>query len=204
MATLFDMTPLFFQANKNTQPIDRVIYLDRDGVLLSPVMRGNNVSSARSMEEVVLCDDAVQLCASLKDMGYGLVVVSNQPDLSRGLIDIEFLEATNQAIKGMVDIDCFLYCPHQDTDQCSCRKPKLGLIEFFRAQNYRIPSLEAMIGDRVVDYECALAAKVHFLLKIQPYSFFGDGIRLIDAVPAFSNLIDAQSHFDVFSKSTDL
>jgi len=200
----FDVTPLYFQVKKNTPPIDRVIYLDRDGVLLRPVMRGDKVSSARSLEEVILCDDAVKLCATLKGMGYGLVVVSNQPDLSRGLIDIDFLEATNQAIKNLVEIDYFLYCPHEEIDQCSCRKPKLGMIEFFRTQNYHKPSQEVMIGDRVVDYDCARAAKVPFLLKIQPYSFYGDGIRLINAVPAFSNLIDAQSYFGVFSRMEDL
>ena len=204
MAFPFDVTPLSFKTNKNSSQIDRVIYLDRDGVLLAPIMRGDIVSSARSIEEIKLCDDAVQLCAGLKRMGYGLIVVSNQPDLSRGLINVKFLELTNQAIKKEVDIDYFLYCPHQDSDRCNCRKPRLGMIEFFRLQNRQRLSEEVMIGDRVVDYDCALAAKIPFLLKRQPYSFNGDGIRLMNRAPAFSNLVDALGYFKGLPRVAEL
>ena len=179
------MDPLFFNFSNEILFSNKVVYLDRDGVILAPVIRKEEVSSVRKIKEILIYDDAIKLCMSLKKKGYSLIVLSNQPDLSRGLIDFNFLEQTSQIIKKVIDIDLFLYCPHQDFNKCSCRKPNPGMVNFFRSLNKNEVTQEFMVGDRLVDYNLALSAKIPFILRIQPYSFFNDGRYLQNLVPGF-------------------
>jgi len=188
------MSPILIETHKSSYLSNNLIYLDRDGVLIEPVMRGNIVSSPRRIKEIKICNDAVSFCAKLKSIGFILIVISNQPDLGRGLIDLDFIDATNQIISKVIDIDFFVYCPHQEFEQCNCRKPKSGMINYFRTNYCPMPAKEFMVGDRVVDFDCASAAKIQFILKQQPYSFFGDGMRLLNYDLKFPNLTKAIVH----------
>jgi D-glycero-D-manno-heptose 1,7-bisphosphate phosphatase len=182
------MSPILFDIKNSLSSSNKYLYLDRDGVLIEPVMRGNIVSSARCFEDIKVCNDAVSFCEKLKSRGFTLVVISNQPDLGRGLINMDFIKTTNQIISNAIDIDYFVYCPHLDFEQCSCRKPKLGMINYFRANYCPNPIKEIMVGDRIVDFDFACSAKIQFILKQQPYSFFGDGKRLLGYDLAFTDL----------------
>ena len=185
------MSPILIRNTKSFYSSNKLIYLDRDGVLLEPVMRGNNVSSARCIDEIKICSDAAYFCEKLNSAGYSLIVISNQPDIGRGLIDLDFIYQTNKIISKNIDIDFYLYCPHQHFEECICRKPKPGMINYFRATFCPKPTREIMVGDRVIDYDCAVAADIEFFLKCQPYTFFGDGKRLMNYKFSFNNLIDA-------------
>jgi D-glycero-D-manno-heptose 1,7-bisphosphate phosphatase len=175
----------------NKKYTSNIIYLDRDGVLLEPIIRGDKVSSARCQEEIKLCSDAIIFCRKLKSLGFTLVVVSNQPDLSRRLINLEFLRYTNEIISNSIDIDFYIYCPHQDYEQCSCRKPKPGMIKYFRTEYCPIPTREIMVGDRIVDFDCANSLKIDFILKQQPYTFLDNGKILLDYNFKYLNLNQA-------------
>jgi D-glycero-D-manno-heptose 1,7-bisphosphate phosphatase len=187
------MSPIFIHNTNYLKSNDKLIYLDRDGVLIEPILRNGIVSSARTVAEIKLCNDAIYFCGKLNSAGYTLIVVSNQPDISRGLIDLEFIFQTNNIINKYINIDFYLYCPHQDFEKCLCRKPKPGMINYFRNNYSPTPAKEIMIGDRIVDYECAKSAGINFLLKCQPYSFLGDGKRLLDYQYSFDNLFDASN-----------
>ena len=185
------MQPVLIRKKRKNKASRNIVYLDRDGVLLEPVIRGENVSSARCPEEIKLYDDTIVFCEKLKIMGFTLVVVSNQPDLSRGLINLNFLNYTNKIITKSIDIDFFIYCPHQEIEQCSCRKPKTGMITYFRSNYCATPSREIMVGDRAVDFDCAKSAEIEFILKQQSYSFLGDGEKLLKIDLKFVNLTQA-------------
>ncbi len=142
------------------------LYLDRDGVLNEAVLRGEEVSSPRSRIEFRVSDDLDAL-ADLDD--WNLVVVTNQPDLSRGLIDLDLLDSFHGELARRIPINAFYICPHLSTHECLCRKPAQGLIERFRHDNPRLGT-ELFIGDRQSDQLCAREAGIPFALRLRSYN----------------------------------
>ena len=179
--------PLLYGDFLCSKQISKIIYLDRDGVLLKPVIRGGEVSSARKSDEVEIYDDVLNFGKNAKIYGFTLVVISNQPDISRGISDLQFLEKTNQKINEVIPIDYYIYCPHQAAVMCRCRKPESGMIKLFRSFLARDVN-EVFIGDRQVDYECAKAVGIKFILRKQKYNQSNNSIFNLHKIPTIDNL----------------
>ncbi len=69
------------------------VFLDRDGVLNRPVIRNGRPHPPASLEQFELYEDVADGCARLKAAGFLLVVITNQPDVGRGLQRRETVEA---------------------------------------------------------------------------------------------------------------
>ena len=82
-------------------------------------------SSARDLR---IFPDARVSLDDLKDAGFLLIVVTNQPDVARGTLRRETLNSINQAIAAALPVDEIVTCCHDDADGCACRKPKPGLL----------------------------------------------------------------------------
>jgi D-glycero-D-manno-heptose 1,7-bisphosphate phosphatase len=94
----------------------------------------------------------------LKELGFVLVVVTNQPDISTGRNTIAILDAMHEELRRRLPLDEIKVCIHVDADHCDCRKPKPGmLIEAARERGID-PSRSIMIGDRWRDIEAGQAA----------------------------------------------
>ena len=106
----------------------KAIFLDRDGIINKIILRNGKPCSPRIMEEFIILEDTKETVKILKDTGYTIVIVTNQPDVARRLMKIEDLEKMHNIIKEILCPDRILYCPHDDTDNCDCRKPKPGMI----------------------------------------------------------------------------
>ena len=141
------------------------VFIDRDGVI--NVDRGY----VHTVDDFEYIEGVFEACKKLKDMGYLLVLVTNQSGIARGLYtEDEFLTLTewmdwNFADNG-VEFDGIYYCPHHpdgkgDYQQdCNCRKPKPGM--FISARDFlKIDMAKSvMIGDKVADMQAAEAAEV--------------------------------------------
>tara|TARA_A100001015_G_C14494992_1_gene520745 strand:- start:27 stop:272 length:246 start_codon:yes stop_codon:yes gene_type:complete len=68
------------------------IFLDRDGVINSIVQRNDVISSPRSIKEFKIRDDFVMFSNNLKEKGFLFFVCTNQPDISRNLLDLNELK----------------------------------------------------------------------------------------------------------------
>jgi D-glycero-D-manno-heptose 1,7-bisphosphate phosphatase len=64
----------------------------------------------------------------LKASGLVIIVTTNQPGLSRGYQSRRELDRMHDLLRRTFPIDDILMCPHDETDQCPCRKPKPGLL----------------------------------------------------------------------------
>jgi rfaE bifunctional protein nucleotidyltransferase chain/domain len=110
-------------------------------------------------EAVTLMPGAAEGIALLNRFGIKVFVASNQSGVSRGLISHEQLRAVNARIEellreGGAHVDGFFICPHQDHDECHCRKPKPGLVKQI-IETHRIDVEKTFIaGDRARDLEC--------------------------------------------------
>lgn len=145
--------------------MNKAIFLDRDGTL--------NVDHGyvHQIDDFHFIDGTIQTLRQLKQMGYLLVVVTNQSGIARGYFsEQQFLQLTewmdwSLAEQG-VDLDGIYYCPHHPKGQgeyqktCDCRKPRAGmLMEAIKALKID-PRLSIMVGDKLEDLQAGINAGI--------------------------------------------
>lgn len=107
----------------------------------------------RKLGDLRLVPNASTIVQRLKDAGFLVVVVTNQPDIGNGLSSLDLVEEMHRRLRERVAVDGILMCPHRQTDRCSCRKPKPGML-LTAARRYGIDlSRSFMVGDRTSDVE---------------------------------------------------
>jgi len=106
----------------------KAIFLDRDGVLNKLVPRDGGMFSPRALAEFELFPWTSTALSRLADHGYELIVVTNQPDISRGLLEHSELEKIHQKLRALTPIRHIYICPHDSGNGCNCRKPGPGLL----------------------------------------------------------------------------
>jgi D-glycero-D-manno-heptose 1,7-bisphosphate phosphatase len=146
------------------------LFLDRDGVLNNVVIRGEDISSPRCLSEFKVFEDLFALADRNFNDNWNIVIVTNQPDLKRGLIDLSLLEVFHDQFLQRFSLNAVYICPHLKTDGCDCRKPNRGLIDCFHTDYPKIPGKTFFVGDRTADYECARAAGIPFILRKHHYN----------------------------------
>lgn len=134
------------------------VFLDRDGVLNRSVIRNGVPNPPNTLDEFELLPGVREATDQLKGAGYLLVVVTNQPDIARGTQDVSVVDAMNAVVQRELGVDAVLVCPHDDDDECECRKPKPGLLldAIHRFDIDRERSF--MVGDRWRDVAAGRAA----------------------------------------------
>lgn len=136
----------------------RGVFLDRDGVLNQSLVRDGKPYAPRTLEEFVLLPGAAEAVCALKERGFVVVVVTNQPDIGNGLVDAAVVEAMHRRLRELTLVDDIRVCPHKQTDGCECRKPKPGML-LAAARDHGIDLGNSfMIGDRVSDLSAGKAA----------------------------------------------
>lgn len=137
---------------------ERAFFLDRDGVLIEEVDLLTNAGQIRVLPGVV---EAIQ---AIHEHGYLSVVVTNQTVVARGLIDETELGRVHDHLReqlvqaGAPQVSAFYTCPHHPHAdvaryrvECTCRKPKPGLLERASEEMGIDLSMSFMIGDRLSD-----------------------------------------------------
>jgi D-glycero-D-manno-heptose 1,7-bisphosphate phosphatase len=148
----------------------RAIFLDRDGVINKVIFKDGRVLSPRSIAEFDLSDDIEEFLATSRQFGFVNIVITNQPDIARGLISWDAVEAMHQFIKKSLPVDDIFVCPHDDTDNCNCRKPKHGmLLEAAAKWNIDLAS-SFLIGDQLKDIDAGNEAGCTTILIDYPYN----------------------------------
>jgi len=132
--------------------VRRAVFLDRDGVLVRAFPDGAPMTELELLPGV---DDA---CAQLRASGFVLIVVTNQPDVARGLIERGVVDAQHEWLRSVLPLEEIVVCMHDDSDACACRKPLPGML-IDSAHRHGV-ALEAsvMVGDRWRDVEAGHAA----------------------------------------------
>lgn len=136
----------------------RAVFLDRDGVLNEPIIRGGKPYPPSSANEMQVSPGAAEALALLKSLGFSLFVVSNQPDVSRGTQDVRVVHEINAALEAALPLDGFYVCFHDDKDKCDCRKPLPGLLNRAAAEHDVSLNESFLIGDRWRDIDAGAAA----------------------------------------------
>ena len=146
------------------------MFLDRDGVLNEAVVRDGKPYPPANAASLRIFTGTAEALARLKERGYLLLVVTNQPDVARGKQKRETIEEINSRLRTELPLDDVLTCYHDDTDDCDCRKPQPGMIKR-AAQHHCIDlSLSYMIGDRWRDIDAGANAGCKTILIDRGYA----------------------------------
>lgn len=140
------------------------VFLDRDGVLVANTWRDGRAVAVRTVAQMELLPGAQDALARLKEAGFGLAVVTNQPDVSTGHIDAREMEGMNSWLRERLPIDAIKICTHVDRDGCACRKPKAGLLLEAAVELGLDVARSYMIGDRWRDISAGAAINCRTIL----------------------------------------
>ena len=138
----------------------RAVFLDRDGVINRALERDSKPFAPSSLDEFEILPEVPAACAKLKAAGFLLVVATNQPDVGRGTIKLELVEAIHAEMRRQLPLDRVEVCYHpgQGQSDCDCRKPKPGML-LRAARELGIDLAQSwMVGDRWRDVDCGHAA----------------------------------------------
>lgn len=142
-----------------TTPV-KAVFLDRDGVISRAIVRDGLPFAPGAVADFDILPEAPEACRRLKQAGFLLVVATNQPDVGRGSMKKEIVEAMHAKMLASVPVDRVEVCYHPGHGQsnCDCRKPKPGLL-LNAARELNIDLAQSwMVGDRWRDVDCGHAA----------------------------------------------
>ncbi len=172
------------------------VFLDRDGVLNDVVLIDGRPHPPASAGDVTLLPGVADACQQLRDAGFALVVVTNQPEIARGTTSFSAVDAVNAALLELLPLDEVVVCPHDDGDKCLCRKPKPGMVLDAAERLGLDLGTSVVVGDRWRDIEAGRRAGIatvfvdrgyHEQRPSAPDVVVGE---LIEAVPFIVERID--------------
>jgi D-glycero-D-manno-heptose 1,7-bisphosphate phosphatase len=140
--------------------MDPAIFLDRDGVLIE-----NRSDYVRDWSQVTIIPEAIHALSLIPGKTHKIIIVTNQSAVGRGLVLLEKAHEINRRLVHLIrhhggDVDGVYMCPHKPDDDCSCRKPRPGLL----LQAAKELSLDLkrswMIGDAWSDMQAGQRADV--------------------------------------------
>jgi D-glycero-D-manno-heptose 1,7-bisphosphate phosphatase len=150
--------------------LKRAVFLDRDGVVNEAVLREGRPYPPQDAAHLRIPAGASEALARLKEQGYLLLVVTNQPDVARGRQKREAIEEMNRRLTAELPLDEVLTCYHDDSDRCDCRKPQPGLIMRAARQHGIDLSQSYLIGDRWRDIDAGANAGCKTILIDRGYA----------------------------------
>ena len=145
----------------------KAIFLERDGTLIEDQHYLNDP------EQISYLPGVVQGLRQLRDVGFLLIVVTNQSGLARGLVRIQKLHEIHRCIRDFfarhgVDIKAFYWAPYLPESNHFCRKPNPGML-FQAAKDFQIDLRQSwMIGDQITDWQAGNQAGCRSLLLEGP------------------------------------
>lgn len=128
----------------------KAVFVDRDGTLI------HDRNFISKIEDVEFVPGSIKAVKIFKDMGYKVVIVSNQSGIGRGILTKEIVDKINEFMlsqlrKESLDIDGVYYCPHSPEENCECRKPNLDMVNQVSSKlNLSLKNSWA-IGDKLSD-----------------------------------------------------
>ena len=149
----------------------KVIFLDRDGVINQ---YPGDADYVKSWNEFHFLPGVKSALKDLLAAGFKIFVISNQAGVSKGIYSQESLDQVTQNMLQELEgdgihIDGVHYCIHRDEDHCSCRKPKIGLLDGvmseLRDKGFFVEFKESFfIGDTIRDMETGKRAGLKTIL----------------------------------------
>ena len=149
--------------DNKSQKKSPAVFIDRDGTI------NEEIGFLHEPEKFVFLPDVLEGLKKFQDMGYKIIIITNQGGIGLGYYTKEDFYKVNSVMlkafsKAGIVVDKIYFCPHSLSENCECRKPELGLIRLAEEQLNIDLSNSIFIGDRTVDIETARRAGCRSIL----------------------------------------
>ncbi len=165
------------------------VFLDRDGVLNRTLYWRDKWRAPLELEQLELLPGVEEAVRSLRQAGYLLIGVTNQPDVARGWQTRDKVDAINAQLRKTLELDDLLSCFHTESDDCACRKPAHGML-LEAANRWPIDFTRSyIVGDRLTDIEAGRRAGCPGILVDSPG--FTDEVGMAQPIARVASLLEA-------------
>lgn len=139
------------------------VFLDRDGTINEEILYLHDPA------EYKLCHNAVKGVQKFQDMGYRIIIISNQPGIGMGYYSKQDFYAVNRKMLQIFSdadilVDKIYFCPHSKSEKCDCRKPNQALVQRAREELNVDLKKSIFIGDKTSDMETGKRAGMTTIL----------------------------------------
>src|SRR5262245_43896455 len=143
----------------------RYVLLDRDGTI------NEEIGYVLRPDELRLIPGALDALAELQRLGLGMVVVTNQSPISRGMITTEQLDAIHDRLRELLAggggaLDGIEGCPHRPDEGWACRKPGSLMVGRAVVRLGFDPGEGWLIGDHAADMKLGRAVGARTILVL--------------------------------------
>ena len=142
----------------------RAVFLDRDGVITQAHIRDGKPYAPLARADVAIVPGVVDALDRLHRAGLLLIVVTNQPDVARGRVSRDEVEAIHAGLRAELPLDDIHVCYHDDKDECACRKPAPGMLYAAALAHEITLTRSYLVGDRWRDITAGTRAGCRTIL----------------------------------------
>ena len=141
----------------------KIAFLDRDGT----ISKEYSDEEWKNINTPVLLNNTIKGLKIIKDLGYDIIILTNQNLIADGIISFKQYEDYNNKLicileDNNISILKTYCCPHNDLDNCNCKKPKTGMIDLC-LDEYNIDLSNSLyIGDSYSDYNLSKKFNIRF------------------------------------------
>ncbi len=150
--------------------LQKILLIDRDGTINR---KSCGTRYIEKLSDLKIIPEAKQALKLLSEKGFKFLVITNQAGINKGIINKKDIKKIHDFIKkdfqqNGIDILDFYVCPHEDYENCKCRKPMPGM--FYKCQeDYNINLEKVMyVGDDIKDCYAAKNAGSNFIFVGNP------------------------------------
>ncbi len=135
---------------------NKAVFLDRDGTIIIDKVETRKVEDLEFVKDI---DSLIDLI----EADYLLVIVTNQSGIGKGNYTEKEMMTFNEFMLDRlkdrgITIDALYYCPHTQSDNCQCKKPKDGMLRRAAMELHIDLSKSMIIGDQNTDIMAGLNA----------------------------------------------
>jgi D-glycero-D-manno-heptose 1,7-bisphosphate phosphatase len=144
----------------------KTIFLDRDGVI------NKEIDYLFKIKDFEFIEGIFEACIYFQELGYNLVIVTNQSGIHRGFYDEGAYRSLTkwmlgQFKKNKIDILDVFHCSHGENSSCECRKPKPGMLLKAQKKHKIIMEESWLIGDKEGDIKAANNAGIENTILVR-------------------------------------
>jgi D-glycero-D-manno-heptose 1,7-bisphosphate phosphatase len=137
----------------------KAAFVDRDGTLIE------EKDFLTEEEDIKIFPHSAEAIRLLRELGYLVVVVSNQSGVARGYLTEQRVFEINEEVFSQLEEkdarpDLFFYCPHHPDatieeyrSECECRKPRPGMVKMAQQIIDIDIARSVSIGDKLSDVQ---------------------------------------------------